>query len=175
MDIKYQGGLLGLKELANSNIGKTAIQKASDFLDDMDTIKGYVDEKTTFNDPITDMAPNAIDTAMGWTGGGVAGFTAPVMKGFRRAIPLIKQGLITQEQIPMMKEIGLFSKPVEFQTDFIKNMGAEMRYVQNKAHIEGWDKSRTTQAYKDMADRFTAEKVSQGQNQITASQFLDLP
>lgn len=174
MDIKYQGGLLGLKELANSNIGKKAIQKASDFLDDVGTIKEYVDEKTGYN-KVSPERKQLMDTAMNFTPMGVAGFTAPAMTGFRRAIPFIKQGLITQEQIPIMKEIGLFNKPVEFQTDFIKNMGAEMRYVQNKAHIEGWDKARTTQAYKDMADRFTADKVSSGVNQITASQFLDLP
>lgn len=108
----------------------------------------------------------AQEQAMGWTGGGVAGFTKPMMTGFRRAIPLTNQGVITKEQIPIMKEIGLFDKAPDFQQDFIKTMGAEMRYIQNKAHIEGWDKARTTKAYRDMEQRFTIEKMLQGPQQV---------
>jgi hypothetical protein len=137
----------------NSPILKIGVKKG---IEDAKTVGGYLLEKKQkaedWLDDITGISKippetrKAVDAAMAVSPMG-AGIT------ISRIAKSIPASVITKEQIPFMKELGIFNKPPEQASKFLNDVGAEMRHIQTKAHIQGWDKTRTIKAYKDMESR----------------------
>lgn len=129
-----------------------------------------VNMSSAFSKAMGEATQDPMTAALNFTPMGVAGFTKPLMTGYRRAIPLTNQGKITQEQIPILKELGIFDKSPEYQQMFVKQYGAELRHIANKAKIHGWDMAKKKEAVLEMVDRGIAEKVAQGPQQVMYKQ-----